>query len=73
MEKYVYQISHSLLSVPSGGSTLTLCDINIEFARLLAAAILIWYSVDVGIHILCGNYFTVPHTQVDVVVGVQIL
>ena len=49
------------------------CDVNSAFVRLLAAAMMIWSLVSVGIHILYGNHFTASHIRVDDVVGVQMV
>ena len=63
----------SLVSVPSGGSRISLCDVNSAFFRSLAATIMIWSIVAVIIRRLCGNHFTVLHMQVDAVTGFQML
>ena len=61
------------MSFTSGGSRLSLCDVSSAFVRLLAAAMMIWSLVAVGIYILCGNHFTVSHMRVDDVTGVQMV
>ena len=48
-------------------------DVNVTFVRSIAAAIMIWYLVAVGIHRLCGNHVNVSHMLVDAVAGVQML
>ena len=61
------------MDVPSGGIRLSLCDSNSAFIRLLADVMMIWYIVAVGIHRLCGNYFTVSHMHVNNIACVQML
>ena len=63
----------SLMLVHSGGSRLSLYDVNNDFVRLLATAMMIWSLKAVGIHVLCGNHFDVSHMRVDDVAGVQVL
>ena len=59
--------------MPSGGSRISVCDVNIAFIRLLAAAMMMWSLVAVGIHMLCRKKFTVSYMCVDTVAGVQML
>ena len=47
--------------------------ISSAFVRPLAAAVIIWSLVSVGVRRLCGNHFTSSHMRVDAVTGVQIL
>jgi len=58
---FAMSIICSLVSIPSGGSRMSLCDVNSAFVRSLAAAIIIWFLVDIGIRRLYGNHFTVSH------------
>ena len=70
---FARSIRYSLMSVSSGGSSISLCNVNIIFVRSLAAAIMIWSLVAVGIGRLCGSHFTLSHMRVESIAGVQML
>ena len=61
-----------LVSIHNEGSRMSWGDSNSAFGRSLAATMMIWSLVAVGIRRLCGNYFPILHMRVDVVSGDKI-
>ena len=60
-----------LVSVPSGGIRMSLCDVSNAFVRSLAPAMMIQFLAAVGICRLRRNHVTVLYMRVDAVEGVQ--
>ena len=61
------------MSVGMDGSSLSVCLISSAAVRSLAAAMMIFSQIAVGILKLCGNHFTVSQMRVDAVDRVQML
>ena len=56
MIECVFQVNRCyLVTVPSGGVRIPLCDVNIAVVRLLSAAMMIW-SITSGIIVCCTLY-----------------